>query len=65
MVAGPDEVYICDRCVTDAAGIVQGELASMSKRRDKKYKPLLKPTEIKARLDDYVIGQEEARRPFR
>jgi ATP-dependent Clp protease ATP-binding subunit ClpX len=62
MVAGPDEVYICDRCVTDAAGIVQGELASMSKRRDKKYKPLLKPTEIKARLDDYVIGQEEAKK---
>ncbi|HYW35563.1 MAG TPA: ATP-dependent Clp protease ATP-binding subunit ClpX [Balneolaceae bacterium] len=62
MVAGPDEVYICDRCVSDASGIVQGELASMSKKRDKKYKPLLKPTEIKARLDDYVIGQEEAKK---
>lgn len=62
MVAGPDDVYICDRCVSDASGIVQGELASMSKKREKKYKPLLKPTEIKDRLDKYVIGQEEAKK---
>lgn len=62
MVAGPDDVYICDRCVADASGIVQGELASMSKKREKNYKPLLKPAEIKARLDDYVIGQEGAKK---
>ncbi len=62
MVAGPDEVYICDRCVSDASGIVQDELTTISKKREKRYKPLLKPTEIKARLDDYVIGQEEAKK---
>lgn len=62
MVAGPDDVYICDRCVSDASGIVQGELASMSKKREKNYQPLLKPTEIKSRLDDYVIGQEGAKK---
>ncbi|MBN2732299.1 MAG: ATP-dependent Clp protease ATP-binding subunit ClpX [Balneolaceae bacterium] len=62
MVAGPDDVYICDRCVADASGIVQGELASMSKKREKNYKPLLKPAEIKGRLDDYVIGQEGAKK---
>ncbi len=62
MVAGPDEVYICDRCVSDASGIVQEELATISKKREASYRPLLKPTEIKARLDDYVIGQEEAKK---
>jgi len=62
MVAGPDEVYICDRCVTDAAGIVQGELSSLSKKREKNYQLLLKPAEIKARLDEYVIGQENAKK---
>jgi ATP-dependent Clp protease ATP-binding subunit ClpX len=62
MVAGPDEVYICDRCVSDASGIVQGELASMAKKRDLQYKSRLKPSEIKAKLDEFVIGQEEAKK---
>ncbi|MDZ7716707.1 MAG: ATP-dependent Clp protease ATP-binding subunit ClpX [Balneolaceae bacterium] len=62
MVAGPEDVYICDRCVSDASGIVKSDLASMSKKRDKKYKPLLKPAEIKGKLDDYVIGQEGAKK---
>jgi len=61
MVAGPD-VYICDRCVTDASGIVKSDLASMAKKRGKFYKNLLKPVEIKGRLDEYVIGQEEAKK---
>jgi ATP-dependent Clp protease ATP-binding subunit ClpX len=62
MVAGPEDVYICDRCVTDASGIVEGELVTMSQKREKKYQPLMKPTEIKARLDEYVIGQEGAKK---
>ena len=61
MVAGPD-VYICDRCVSDAAGIVKSDLASMQKKRSASYKPMLKPVEIKARLDEYVIGQEQAKK---
>lgn len=62
MVAGPNDVYICDRCVSDASGIVKSDLASMSKKRDQKYKPLMKPAEIKANLDEYVIGQEDAKK---
>lgn len=62
MVAGPDDVYICDRCVADASGIVKSDLASMADKREKNYKPLLKPAEIKANLDDYVIGQEGAKK---
>ena len=62
MVAGPNDVYICDRCVADASGIVKSDLASMSKKREKNFKPILKPAEIKARLDEYVIGQEQAKK---
>jgi len=62
MVAGPNDVYICDRCVADASGIVKSDLSSMSEEREKNYKPLLKPAEIKSRLDEYVIGQEGAKK---
>ena len=61
MVAGPG-VYICDRCVEDASSIIKSDLASLARRREKSYKPLLKPIEIKARLDEYVIGQEYAKK---
>ncbi|MDR9418498.1 ATP-dependent Clp protease ATP-binding subunit ClpX [Gracilimonas sp.] len=61
MVAGPG-VYICDRCVEDASSIIESDLASLARRREKSYKPLLKPVEIKSKLDDYVIGQELAKK---
>lgn len=61
MVAGPG-VYICDRCVEDASSIIKSDLASLARRREKSYKPLLKPIEIKAKLDEYVIGQELAKK---
>jgi ATP-dependent Clp protease ATP-binding subunit ClpX len=61
MVAGPD-VYICNHCVEDASSIIESDLAALNKRREKKYKPMLKPLEIKAKLDDYVIGQDDAKK---
>lgn len=61
MVAGPD-VYICNHCVEDASSIIQSDLASLTRRRDKQYQPMLKPLEIKSRLDEYVIGQEQAKK---
>lgn len=61
MVAGP-EVYICDYCISDAAGIVKNDLASKSGKRSANYRELMKPVEIKARLDEYVIGQEYAKK---
>lgn len=61
MVAGP-EVFICNHCVEDASSIIQSDLSSLAKRRDKQYRPMLKPLEIKARLDEYVIGQEQAKK---
>ena len=65
MVAGPD-VYICDRCIHDASGIVRGDLAayvppaSQAPRRNPRRR--LAPREIKAALDAHVIGQDAAKR---
>ncbi len=67
MVAGPD-VYICDRCIHDASGIVRGDLqpyvpAPSSGRRNGPARPhRMTPREIKASLDEHVIGQEFAKR---
>ena len=61
MVAGPD-VFICNHCVEDASSIIQSDLSSLARRRDKQYRPMLKPLEIKAKLDEYVIGQDDAKK---
>lgn len=61
MVAGP-EVFICNHCVEDASSIIESDLSSLSRRRDRQYKPMMKPLEIKAKLDEYVIGQEGAKK---
>ena len=65
MVAGPD-VYICDRCIHDASGIVRGDLSAYvppapSSGRAARTRRLA-PREIKAALDEHVIGQETAKR---
>lgn len=61
MVAGPN-VYICDRCVQDASGIVKSDLANRTNSKAANFKPMLKPVEIKAKLDEYVIGQDQAKK---
>jgi len=65
MVAGPD-VYICDRCIHDASGIVRGDLqpyvAPRRVRHAGRRSSRLTPREIKAALDEHVIGQDAAKR---
>ena len=62
LVEGPG-VYICDRCVEFCSSLIFDE--PLPQRRDKNADKnefnLLKPAEIKNRLDEYVIGQEEAK----
>ncbi|MFA8434007.1 MAG: ATP-dependent Clp protease ATP-binding subunit ClpX [Marinifilaceae bacterium] len=53
--------HICDSCIEQAFSIVQEELKSQSDMDLKDIK-LLKPAEIKSFLDQYVIGQEEAKK---
>ncbi|MCT4602351.1 MAG: ATP-dependent Clp protease ATP-binding subunit ClpX [Marinifilum sp.] len=53
--------HICDSCIDQAYSIVQEELKNQTDLNLKEVK-LLKPMEIKAFLDQYVIGQEEAKK---
>ena len=53
--------HICDNCVEQAYDIIQEELKARDDFDFKKVK-LSKPVEIKKFLDQYVIGQEEAKR---
>lgn len=53
--------HICDSCVQQAQTILEEELASKKAKNFQEY-TLLKPHEIKRYLDQYVIGQEEAKR---
>ncbi len=60
LVAGVD-AYICDLCAEQANLIVREELKKKGEFKLSKSK-LLKPTDIKAFLDQYVIGQDEAKK---
>lgn len=61
LIAGID-AFICDSCVTQANGIVVDELKEQSKRQSNFDLKLLKPLDIKLHLDQYVIGQDEAKK---
>ncbi len=62
MVAGPSGIYICDECVEICNDIVTEELEEFEYDASDFDFNLLKPIEIKNFLDDYVIGQEEAKK---
>ena len=62
MVAGPSGIYICDECVEICNDIVTEELEDYDYEAADFDFNLLKPLEIKSFLDDYVIGQEEAKK---
>lgn len=62
LIAGPG-VYICDECVDICQSIIDEEPRSKKKKGDETdFDSLPKPHEIKAKLDEYVIGQDEAKR---
>lgn len=63
LVAGADGSYICDRCIDQAYNLVQNELFSESSHQiTSEDIALIKPKEIKAVLDDYIIGQDDAKK---
>ena len=64
IIAGPNDTYICDECIEICSEIIEEEF-----EYDDKYETendleinLLKPKEIKAFLDEYVIGQDQAKK---
>ncbi|WP_203361583.1 ATP-dependent protease ATP-binding subunit ClpX [Bacillus sp. REN10] len=58
LVAGPG-VYICDECLELCSEIVEEELGT---EEEVEFKDVPKPTEIRDILDEYVIGQERAKK---
>jgi ATP-dependent Clp protease ATP-binding subunit ClpX len=59
LIAGPS-VYICDECVSLCNEIIQEEYEQKEKDGERGF--LLKPQEIKEKLDQYVIEQERAKK---
>ncbi len=54
--------HICDNCVTQAYAIVKEENGGNTKQQIQQALILLKPTAIKQKLDEYVIGQDDAKK---
>jgi len=63
IIAGPG-VYICDECVNLCNGIIENELMNDIDEEyiEEENEKIISPKEIKSILDDYVIGQEEAKK---
>ena len=58
LIAGPDGVYICDECVEICKEVLDKE----EKKAQSDTVRLLKPHEIKAELDKYIVGQDKAKK---
>jgi ATP-dependent Clp protease ATP-binding subunit ClpX len=54
--------HICDYCIEQADEIIKQEVEHTSKKKLSQNLVIQKPTEIKKHLDDYVIGQDEAKK---
>ncbi|GAB6159671.1 ATP-dependent Clp protease ATP-binding subunit ClpX [Howardella ureilytica] len=65
LIQGPNGVYICDECVDICSEIINEQLVNGSDydsfEGDLEDIKLLKPKEIKEYLDDFVVGQDEAK----
>lgn len=55
LIAGPEHIYICDKCIHLCLDILKKPTSSHEFK-------LLKPKEIKEHLDEYIIGQDKAKR---
>jgi ATP-dependent Clp protease ATP-binding subunit ClpX len=60
MIAGPD-VYICDICIGSSVDILRNNLAAFNNTKTKNYQQHT-PATIKKSLDEYVIGQDRAKK---
>lgn len=58
LISGPEDVYICDKCIRLCSGIIDKKTTTVNATGAR----TLKPKEIKARMDEYIIGQESAKK---
>jgi ATP-dependent Clp protease ATP-binding subunit ClpX len=61
LLAGFDDTHICDQCVVQAQEIIKDEFGRNGAESNASV-DVLKPKEIKLHLDQYIIGQEEAKK---
>ena len=64
MVKGPNDVFICDECIKLCSQVIGYEaIDAYTEKEDTDFNfQIKKPTELKAILDEYVIGQEKAKK---
>ncbi len=67
LIAGPNGAYICDECIEICNEILEEDMFRGEDVEEEENRPgmeinLLKPAEIKEYLDEYVIGQEQAKK---
>ena len=63
LIAGPEGVYICNYCVELCHNLLAGEeIEEIIENEEPQFENLLPPREIMERLDEYVIGQQQAKR---
>ena len=62
LIAGPSSIYICNECIGLCNDILKEETKSFLSHEEFISKPLPTPHEIRDHLDEYVIGQERAKK---
>lgn len=61
LIAGPNGITICDECIAECNDILERESVEAECNASSPYN-LLTPAEIKSKLDDYIIGQDAAKK---
>lgn len=62
LIAGPSSIYICNECIGLCNDILKEETKSFLSHEEFVSKPLPTPHEIRKHLDEYVIGQDRAKK---